>query len=106
MPPKIKAPLQAPDAGGNDAEVEATRVFATNLSALLLQRPVRGVAILGVDPGFAHGCKLAVVSARRPPAQVHGSRTQRHQRRTSALERSQGTSSKHGNQPTVYQSTF
>ena len=45
-----------------DAEAAATRVFASNLSALLLQRPVRGVTILGVDPGYRHGCKLAVIS--------------------------------------------
>ena len=44
-----------------DAEAEAMRVFASNLSALLLQRPVRGFCVLGIDPGFKHGCKLAVI---------------------------------------------
>ena len=46
-----------------EAEEAATRVFATNLRALLLQRPVLATRILGVDPGYKHGCKLAVVSA-------------------------------------------
>jgi uncharacterized protein len=44
------------------AEAAAARVFAANLASLLMQRPVRGVgAILGVDPGFRSGCKLAVI---------------------------------------------
>ena len=39
----------------------AIRVFADNLRELLMQPPVRGCAVLGVDPGFRNGCKLAVV---------------------------------------------
>lgn len=44
-----------------EAHEAAADVFARNLRRLLLQRPLRGVVILGVDPGYTHGCKLAVV---------------------------------------------
>lgn len=40
---------------------EAIKVFAKNLSALLLQPPVRGKVVLGLDPGYRTGCKVAVV---------------------------------------------
>ncbi len=43
------------------AEVEAVRVFAENLRDLLLAPPVRGEAILGIDPGLRTGCKVAVI---------------------------------------------
>lgn len=43
------------------ANVSAIRVFAQNLHQLLMQPPVKGKVILGVDPGFRTGCKLAVV---------------------------------------------
>lgn len=36
--------------------------FATNLKSLLLTNPVKGRKILGVDPGFTSGCKLAMIS--------------------------------------------
>ncbi|MEI2691346.1 MAG: Tex family protein [Anaerolineae bacterium] len=39
----------------------AIHVFAANLKALLLQPPVRGKVVLGIDPGFRTGCKAAVV---------------------------------------------
>lgn len=45
------------------AEERAVRVFQNNLKALLLTRPVRGEPIVAVDPGFKHGCKLAVIDA-------------------------------------------
>lgn len=44
------------------AEMASIEVFATNVKQLLLAPPVRGKVILGIDPGFSHGCKLAVVS--------------------------------------------
>ncbi|XP_012288728.1 uncharacterized protein LOC105704246 [Orussus abietinus] len=44
------------------AETASIEVFATNLKQLLLVPPVRGKIVLGVDPGFRHGCKLAAVS--------------------------------------------
>ncbi|XP_077540757.1 S1 RNA-binding domain-containing protein 1 isoform X2 [Haemaphysalis longicornis] len=46
-----------------EAEKESVRVFRCNLRQLLLTPPVRGHAVLGIDPGFKHGCKLAAVSA-------------------------------------------
>lgn len=43
------------------AEEQAIKVFAANLRQLLLQPPVRGKVVLGLDPGFRTGCKFAVV---------------------------------------------
>ncbi|WP_088227965.1 Tex family protein [Desulfosporosinus sp. FKB] len=43
------------------AEEQAIKVFAANLRQLLLQPPVRGRIVLGLDPGFRTGCKWAVV---------------------------------------------
>lgn len=43
------------------AEEHAIRIFAENLRNLLLQPPVKGKIVLGVDPAFRTGCKLAVV---------------------------------------------
>ena len=35
--------------------------FALNLKPLLLQPPVKGHVTMGLDPGYAHGCKVAVI---------------------------------------------
>ncbi|AEI39246.1 Tex family protein [Paenibacillus mucilaginosus] len=43
------------------AEEKAIEVFAENLRNLLLQPPVKGKVVLGVDPAYRTGCKLAVV---------------------------------------------
>jgi len=43
------------------ADGHAINVFATNLRALLSQPPLVGHTVLGIDPGFRTGCKLAVV---------------------------------------------
>ncbi|MBQ8202445.1 MAG: RNA-binding transcriptional accessory protein [Clostridia bacterium] len=43
------------------AQQAAIRVFAMNLKPLLMQPPVRGRVAIGLDPGYAHGCKVAVV---------------------------------------------
>jgi uncharacterized protein len=43
------------------AEEHAINIFAANLRNLLLQPPLRGHKVLGIDPGFRTGCKLAVV---------------------------------------------
>ncbi len=45
------------------ADEHAIGVFATNLRALLLQPPLRGATVMGIDPGYRTGCKLAVVDA-------------------------------------------
>lgn len=37
-------------------------VFAKNLKQLLLMSPLKGERILGIDPGFTNGCKLALIS--------------------------------------------
>ena len=39
----------------------AIRMFALNLKPLLMQPPVKGHVTMGLDPGYAHGCKVAVV---------------------------------------------
>ena len=43
------------------AEDGAIHVFDKNLEQLLMQPPITGQVVLGWDPGYAHGCKLAVV---------------------------------------------
>ncbi|RPI93289.1 MAG: RNA-binding transcriptional accessory protein, partial [Chloroflexi bacterium] len=43
------------------AEEHAIAVFAANLRALLSQPPLAGQTVLGLDPGFRTGCKVAVV---------------------------------------------
>ena len=44
------------------AERTSADAFCANLRRVLLAPPLRGAAVLGIDPGFAHGCKLAAVS--------------------------------------------
>jgi len=43
------------------AEEQAIHIFAENLRQLLLQAPVKGKTVLGIDPAFRTGCKFAVV---------------------------------------------
>ncbi|WP_353853745.1 Tex family protein [Bacillus sp. Bos-x628] len=43
------------------AEEQAIHIFAENLRKLLLQPPMKGKRVLGIDPAFRTGCKLAVV---------------------------------------------
>ncbi|GKV67224.1 RNA-binding transcriptional accessory protein [Sporosarcina sp. NCCP-2331] len=43
------------------AETQAIHVFSENLRSLLLQPPLKGRTVLGLDPAFRTGCKLAVV---------------------------------------------
>jgi protein Tex len=43
------------------AEAHAIAVFAANLRGLLSQPPLTGHSVLGIDPGFRTGCKVAVV---------------------------------------------
>ena len=44
-----------------DAETKAIDTFSVNLEHLLLTRPIKGMVVLGFDPGYVNGCKLAVV---------------------------------------------
>lgn len=43
------------------AEEHCIDIFAKNLKNLLLQPPLKGKVMLGVDPAFRTGCKLAVI---------------------------------------------
>ncbi len=45
----------------DEASEGALKVFAENLRNLLLVSPLKGKTVLGYDPGYGHGCKLAVV---------------------------------------------
>jgi protein Tex len=49
------------------ASEQAIRMFALNLKPLLLQPPVRNKVILGLDPAYRTGCKIAVVSETGKP---------------------------------------
>ncbi len=44
-----------------EAQEHATQVFAANLRSLLSQPPIAERVVLGIDPGFRTGCKVAVV---------------------------------------------
>ena len=46
-----------------EAQEGAIRVFGKNLEQLLMQPPIRGQVVLGWDPAFRTGCKLAVVDS-------------------------------------------
>ncbi len=37
------------------------KVFASNLRQMLMQPPMKSSVVLGLDPGYAHGCKTAVI---------------------------------------------
>src|SRR5260370_3203173 len=43
------------------AHDHAVQIFARNLRSLLLQPPLRGKRLLGIDPGLRTGCKLAAL---------------------------------------------
>jgi uncharacterized protein len=61
---RLLRPALAAEARGEArerAELEAIRVFRANLEALLLQPPFGGQPVMGLDPGYRTGCKLAVV---------------------------------------------
>ena len=45
------------------AENQAIHIFGENLRNYLLQQPIKGKVVLGVDPAYRTGCKLAVVDA-------------------------------------------
>ncbi|MBN1560945.1 RNA-binding transcriptional accessory protein [candidate division KSB1 bacterium] len=45
------------------ADEHAIDIFARNLRALLLTPPLKGKKILGIDPGYRTGCKVAVIDA-------------------------------------------
>lgn len=45
----------------NEAEEDAIKLFGVNLENLLLTAPLKGKMVLGVDPAFRTGCKIAVL---------------------------------------------
>lgn len=45
-----------------NAEQQAIKVFGLNLKQLLLQAPLAGYNVMGLDPGYRTGCKVAVIS--------------------------------------------
>ncbi|KAM7324986.1 hypothetical protein ACRRTK_015239 [Alexandromys fortis] len=51
----------------SDAEKQSVMLFGQNLRQLLLTSPVPGRTLMGVDPGYKHGCKLAIIS---PTSQI------------------------------------
>ncbi|MBR4627841.1 MAG: RNA-binding transcriptional accessory protein [Ruminococcus sp.] len=57
--PSIEREIRS-EMSANAAE-SAIKVFASNLRQLLLQPPLKNSVILGLDPGYAHGCKTAVI---------------------------------------------
>ncbi len=44
-----------------NADVQAMKLFGTNLHQLLMQPPVKDRVVIGLDPGYRTGCKVAVV---------------------------------------------
>ena len=44
-------------------EEGAIKIFKENLKALLLQAPIKGKVVMGFDPGFRTGCKIAILDA-------------------------------------------
>ena len=59
--PSIERELRATRT--EQADEEAIQIFATNLRSLLLQPPIRGRVVMGIDPGYRTGCKVTIVDA-------------------------------------------
>ncbi|XP_018326633.1 S1 RNA-binding domain-containing protein 1 isoform X2 [Agrilus planipennis] len=45
------------------AEKASLEVFSSNLKQILLAKPIKGRPILGIDPGYKYGCKIALISS-------------------------------------------
>ena len=80
-----------------NAEKQAIHVFGPNLKQLLLEAPLAGHTVMGLDPGYRTGCKMAVVS---PTGQVvdHGVLylTMSEERRAEAAKKVLALIKKHG----------
>jgi uncharacterized protein len=61
LAPSLERDLHSTQTEG--ADDHAIKVFAANLRGLLLQPPLRGRVVMGIDPGYRTGCKVAVVDA-------------------------------------------
>ena len=47
----------------NIGEEGAIRIFKENLKSLLMQPPIKGKVVMGYDPGFRTGCKVAILDS-------------------------------------------
>jgi uncharacterized protein len=70
LAPSLERDLRASYA--EQVDDHAIQVFAANLRKLLLQPPLRGRVVMGIDPGYRTGCKVAVVD---PTGKVTGTAT-------------------------------
>jgi len=70
LAPSLERDLRA--AHAEQVDDHAIKVFTANLRKLLLQPPLRGRAVMGIDPGYRTGCKVAVVD---PTGKVLGTAT-------------------------------
>jgi uncharacterized protein len=61
LAPSLERDLRA--SRTEEADAHAIQVFTANLRSLLLQPPLRGRVVMGIDPGYRTGCKVAVVDA-------------------------------------------
>ncbi len=61
LAPSLERDLRA--AQSETASKHGIQVFVANLRKLLLQPPLRGKVVMGIDPGLRTGCKVAVVDA-------------------------------------------
>jgi uncharacterized protein len=59
LAPSIERELRGELTG--DSDEHAIQTFAANLRQLLLQPPLRGRIVIGIDPGYRTGCKVALV---------------------------------------------
>jgi uncharacterized protein len=70
LAPSLDRDLRATHA--EQADDHGIQVFSANLRKLLLQPPLRGRVVMGIDPGYRTGCKVAVVD---PTGKVLGTQT-------------------------------
>jgi uncharacterized protein len=70
LSPSLERDLRATQT--EQADGHGIQVFATNLRGLLLQPPLRGEVVMGIDPGYRTGSKVAVVD---PTGKVLGTAT-------------------------------
>jgi uncharacterized protein len=61
LSPSIERELRGESTQTSDEH--AIQTFATNLRQLLLQSPLRDKTVVGIDPGYRTGCKVALVDA-------------------------------------------
>jgi uncharacterized protein len=61
LSPSLERDLRSTET--EQADDHAIQVFSANLRGLLLQPPLRGRVVMGIDPGYRTGCKVTVVDA-------------------------------------------